>query len=190
MVLRQTGLREQEAIFLQWVDLDFGRKMLRVRSNPKEGFTIKDKEERVVPIPDALVKDLKSWKAARPKAQFVLGTGIDHPNAKLLRGLKRLVYRAGLNCGTCDGRVTRNECRKWNLHAFPRSYATSLSRTGIDARTIMALMGLRHRMVGISYTDPSVINVFNLFSAANRKDQIGLHRIIYKFNTSHHFNDS
>lgn len=141
MVLRQTGLREREAIFLQWGEIDFGRKMLRVRSNPKEGFTIKDKEERDVPIPDALVKDLKSWKAARPKAQFVLGTGTDRPNTKLLRGLKRLVYRAGLNCGTCDGCVARNECRKWNLHAFRRSYATSLSRAGIDARTIMALMG-------------------------------------------------
>ena len=56
----------------------------------QRGFTIEDKEVRGIPLPDALVKDLKAWKATRLKTQYVLGTDTDRPNKKLLRGLKRL----------------------------------------------------------------------------------------------------
>lgn len=140
-VLRMVGLREQEAVHLQWADIDLSAKTLHVRSKPEHGFTVKDKEERAVPLPDELVRVLKKWKKERPNAVWVLGTKGDQPNRKWLRGLKRLAKRAGLNCGQCEGCRERQECRHWTLHSFRRSYATSLARAGVDVHAIRDLLG-------------------------------------------------
>ena len=153
-VLRMAGLREQEAVHLQWQDVDFKRGMLLVRSKPKMGFTIKDKEERDVPMPDALVDVLKKWKAERPKTELVLGTRGDKPNRKWLRALKRLARRAKLNCGRCDPCKERQECAHWTLHSFRWSYATRLAQNGVDVRTIMGLMGHSDIQTTLRYLAP------------------------------------
>ncbi len=140
-LLRMTGLREQEAMYLAWSDLDWSRKILRVQSKPTEGFKIKDKEERDIPMPGALITILMAWRKEHPEARWVVGTAKDQPNTKLLRSIKRLASRAGLNCGSCEGCLKVKECRRWTLHSFRRSYATTLSRANVDNRTIMALMG-------------------------------------------------
>jgi integrase len=141
-VLRMAGLREQEAIFLQWPDIELASGVIKVRSKPKLGFKIKDKEQRDVAIPAELVRVLKAWKRKRPDAKFVLGTEGDRPNYKMLRSLKRLARRAGLNCGRCDGcQADHQECREFTLHSFRRSYATELSKRGIPVRTIMQQLG-------------------------------------------------
>jgi integrase len=141
-VLRMAGLREQEAIYLQWPDVDFHRGVIEVRSKPRYKFKIKDSEERDVAIPAALVTVLEGWKSKRPKSTWVVGTKSDRPNFKLLRSLKRLARRAGLNCGTCEGcRSKHQECRDFTLHSFRRSYATELSRRGVPLRTIMDQLG-------------------------------------------------
>ena len=153
-LLRMTGLREQEAMYLAWTDLDLSRKTLRVQSKPAEGFRIKDKEERDIPLPDILVGMLKLWREGNPNTKWVVGTSRDQPNTKLLRTIKRLAGRAGLNCGTCTGCERTGECRRWTLHSFRRSYATTLSRGGVDNRTIMALMGHSDLATVLRYLAP------------------------------------
>ena len=144
-VLRMTGLREMEAVHLEWADIDYGRKLVHVRSKPEYGHAIKDKEERDVPLPDALVKVLTAWRAERDpdgKQTLVLGTAKDKPQTKWLRLIKRAALDAGINCGRCDGcKSDRQECQGYTLHSFRRTYATSLSRKGIDVRTLMDLLG-------------------------------------------------
>jgi integrase len=140
-VLRMAGLREQEAVHLQWADIDLSTKSLHVRSKPEHGFMVKDREERSIPLPDELVKVLRQWKKERPNTVWVLGTAGDQPNRKWLRSLKRLAKRAGLNCGQCEGCRERGECRHWTLHSFRRSYATSLARAGVDVHAIRDLLG-------------------------------------------------
>jgi integrase/recombinase XerD len=63
-----TGLRKRELYFLSWHDLDLDRGILRVTGDNKEGFSPKDYEERVIPIPADLVELLK--KLSR-KSQWV-----------------------------------------------------------------------------------------------------------------------
>jgi integrase len=153
-VLRMAGLREQEAMHLQWPDIDFNRGLLLVRSKPKMGFLIKDKEERDVPMPDALVKVLQEWRAGNRHTQLVLGTKGDRPNRKWLRSLKRLARKAKLNCNRCDACRKRQECEHWTLHSFRRSYATQLAQNGVDVRTIMALMGHSDLQTVLKYLAP------------------------------------
>ena len=55
-VLLQTGVREQEAMYLEWTDIDPDRKVLSLRSKVKRfGFRLKDFEERELPINDDLL---------------------------------------------------------------------------------------------------------------------------------------
>jgi integrase len=130
-VLRMAGLREREAIYLQWPDIDFRRGVIKVKSKLAYGFEIKDKEERDVAMPEALVKVLKAWHKKRPSANWVLGTKRDGPSTHMLRSLKRLARRAGLNCGRCKGCLSKHqECKEFTLHTFRRSYATMLRGRG------------------------------------------------------------
>jgi len=50
-ILLQTGVREREAMFLEWDDIDPKRKVLKLQSKVKRwGFRLKDFEERELPL--------------------------------------------------------------------------------------------------------------------------------------------
>ena len=135
------GLREQELMHVEYADVDFARGTLHVRSKPKWGFAIKDKEERSVPVPSELLAMMKAHQSERGDKGLITRTSGNLPNQKLLRTLKRLVKAAGLNCGTCSACNERGECERWFLHKFRSTYATSLLRGGMDPRTVMKLTG-------------------------------------------------
>jgi integrase len=140
-LLLKTGLREQEVMYLEWDDIDVATQTLTIHSKASLGFRIKDKEERSLPIPLDLLDRLKSYRAANPDKRFVIGNEKDRPHTKLLRLLKGLVKKAGLNCERCESCMTRQECEKWFLHKFRATYCTQLLRSGLDLRTVQALMG-------------------------------------------------
>ena len=56
------GLRELEIVYLEWSDIHWQDKILRVQGKPYWGFTVKDSEQRDVPIPDDLLAHLETWK--------------------------------------------------------------------------------------------------------------------------------
>jgi integrase len=141
MLALKCGLREQELMHVQWSDVNLHKKTLLVRSKPDWGFSIKDKEERSLPIPDDLIALLERYKAENKGQLFITGTSGNKPNTHLLRMLKRLAKAAGLNCGSCKPCIERNECEEWYLHKFRSSYATALLRSGLDVRSVMKLMG-------------------------------------------------
>jgi integrase len=140
-VLLMTGLREQEAMYLEWPDISHSNKTLTIHSKPNLGFRIKDKEERSVPIPNELLKMLNTYQKTNPKKRFVLGNVKDRPNTHLLRLLKSLVRKAGLNCGHCEGCKDREECERWFLHKFRATCCTQWLRSGLDLRTVQQMMG-------------------------------------------------
>lgn len=142
MLALTCGLRDQELIHLEWLDVDLRAKVLLVRSKIKHGFKVKDSEQRELPLTDELIAGLIDWRDKRMGFSLVLGTKSDKPNYKLLRALKRMAKRAGLNCGHCDGcKGRQGECQEWNLHRFRRTYATTLLRNGVDLATVQKLMG-------------------------------------------------
>jgi len=136
------GLRDQEIVYLEWPDIHRQDKVLRVSSKPRYEFRVKDSEERDIPIPDDLLAELKAWQEQHPKGGLLFNTKRGYPNRKLLRILKRLAKRAGLNCGQCEGcKSPLKECQEWTLHKFRRTYCTTLLRSGLDLRTVQAYMG-------------------------------------------------
>jgi integrase len=139
-----TGLREREAMHLEWRDISWAHRILQVRSKPQYEHKIKDCEERDLPVPKVLVKMLEHYRKQHPDDRLVFGRGggtVDEPDGHLLRRLKSLVRQAGLNCGSCETCKASNECENYTLHTFRRTYITTLLRNGTDLRTCMVLSG-------------------------------------------------
>jgi integrase len=136
------GLREQELLFSEWSDVDWNQSVYRVQGKPSRGFAVKDKQQRDVPIPADLLTILSQWHKTNPKSALIIGTASDKPNKHLLRTLKRLAKRTGLNCGKCDGcKGKLGECSEWTLHEFRRTYITTLLRSGLDLKTVQHYAG-------------------------------------------------
>jgi integrase len=140
-ILLKCGLREQEAMYLEWSQLDLERGVLRVQANPRYRFKVKDCEARAITIPSDLLARLKAYRKLHPNVRLVTGTKTDRPNAKLLRTLKRHVNKAKLACGQCRGCEEHKECSNWFLHKFRATCITMWLRSGMDLRTVMKLSG-------------------------------------------------
>jgi len=154
-LLLKTGMRDQEAIHLRWSNIAFDRGVLRVRSNPEWDFKVKDSDQRDIPVPVDLLDRLKAYRETHSGGKLVAGTASGSPDTKLLRKLKRLVKRAGLNCGECKACVEREECEHWYLHKFRATYITALLRSGMDIRTVMKLSGHADLASVMRYLSPA-----------------------------------
>jgi len=117
-----TGMREQEVMYATWHDVDFNRQTAKISEKLDLGFTPKDKEERVIPVPDTLVTLLKSRRLRYPGTKLIFPLPDGRPNGHMLRVLKRLAERAGLV--------------STGLHKFRKTFATMHHEAGVPARTI------------------------------------------------------
>jgi integrase/recombinase XerD len=142
-----TGVREQEAMYATWADVDFNRKKFFVREKHDQlVFTPKDHEERSIPIPDSLLDLLRARRKRLPHARLIFPASDGRLDYHFLRVLQDLAFRAGLNCGECfnkKGRCCSNHamCHRWGLHRFRKTFATMHHEAGVSVRTIQRWLG-------------------------------------------------
>ncbi len=150
------GLRDRELMHAEFSDINRSEKTFRVQGKPQWKFKVKTHEQRDVPVPDALLEELKNWKAHRAGKALILGTGTEKPNTKLLLMLKNLARKAKLNCGRCAGCRSKNRaCGEYTLHRFRRTYITTLLRNGVDLRTVQAYAGHKDIASTMRYLRPA-----------------------------------
>jgi integrase len=140
------GMREREVMFAAWRDIDFERGLFHVTEKLDVGFTIKDKEERLIPVPTRLLDDLKKKHQTRANDRWIFPTDRGQPDGHMLRRLQKLGLRAKLNCGECrtrSGTSCKADacCKKLGLHKFRRTYATLHHENGVSLRTLMSWLG-------------------------------------------------
>jgi len=145
-----SGFRDQEAQHVCWRDLDFRHSHVRVTAKAIWDFRPKNWEERVVPLPSALIDQLQRLKETRNAlpAQLVFPNKRGNPNSENDAIVKRVAERAKLNCGQC---VTKHGnkcaegpyCQHFFLHKFRHTFATEHLRHGVDIRTLQTWMGHR-----------------------------------------------
>jgi integrase/recombinase XerD len=148
-----TGLREQEVQFACWSDLDLVAKTYTVTEHLDLGFRPKDKEEGSIPIPVSLVELLQERRKRHPRTRLIFPGSNGKPNGHLLRSIKALALKAGLNCGHCINKAgkscaTHPVCRNFVLHKFRKTFATLHHKNGLPARTLMRL--LRHSSLDVT----------------------------------------
>lgn len=145
-----SGFRDQEAQHVCWRDLDFRHSQVRVTAKALWDFRPKNWEERVVPLPSALIDQLQRLKEKRNAvpAQLLFPNKRGNPNSENDTIVKRVAHRAKLNCGQC---VTKHGnrcaegpyCHHFFLHKFRHTFATEHLRHGVDIRTLQTWMGHR-----------------------------------------------
>lgn len=147
-----TGERDEEVQHTTWDDIDFQRKCVRVTEKRELGFKPKDKEEREIPVPVALLDALKEHKTRQTLSRIpnpsnlLFPTSQGRPDKKFENKLKKIAHRAGLNCGRCASRFNHRcadgpHCGKWFLHKFRHTYATSNLEGGVSIRTLQEWLG-------------------------------------------------
>jgi integrase len=157
------GLREQEAMYLEWSQIDFKNKVLRVKANPRFKFKVKDKEQRDIPMGTELVERLRAHYKSNPFQRLVCGTINDEPNDRMWAQLKIVVNRAGLQCKVCETctREKDPQCGHWWLHKFRATCITMWLRSkemggaGWDVRTVMKFSGHASLDVVLRYLRPA-----------------------------------
>lgn len=145
-----SGFRDQEIRYVEYLDLDFRHDLVRVTAKPEWDFTPKNWEERVVPLPHALMERLqkrKERKKARPH-DLIFGNTKGRPDSEMDMVVKRVAERARLNCGRCETEHGNKcaggpYCMNFFLHKFRHTYATNHLRDGVDIRTVQQWLGHR-----------------------------------------------
>ncbi len=129
----RTGVRDEEAAYMEWKDIDFKRKQVIVREKPGI-WKPKDKEQRNIPVEDGvLLKRLEARRARQePSSHLVFPNTLGSPDMHLIRQLHKIVAKAADIGLEIEGVPT--------LHRFRRTYA-SMMISHSDLQTVSGLLG-------------------------------------------------
>ncbi|MFH1692095.1 MAG: tyrosine-type recombinase/integrase [Candidatus Omnitrophota bacterium] len=122
-----TGMRKSELEHLEWSDIDFERRKIKIQV--KDNWKPKT-IEREIPINDGLLEVLKQHRASsRNGCSFVF-----HKKSKPIEpnSLRKKLMTITKNCGFAD--VTK-------LHSLRHTFASHLVMNGVDLPTVKKLMG-------------------------------------------------
>ena len=162
MFFLATGARDQEVQFATWEDINFEKKIFKVRTKEYRKITpsgslglvktwkTKTHENRDIHLSQEVVELLKARKAdkTRPQAsaRWIFPNNEGNPNGKFLFQFKRIAHRAGLNCGHCmrPQGTCENEaqgCERHYIHRLRSTCITFWLQQGVDVRTVMEWAG-------------------------------------------------
>jgi integrase/recombinase XerD len=133
----ETGTREQEGKYACWPDLDLDGKTYSIQEHLDLGFLPKDSEEGTIRISDSLVEIFRARRKRYPGRLIFPGPD-GKPDGHLLRIIKELGLRAGINCGYCTNKAglscaSHPVCHEVILHKLRKTYASKLSRKGFPS---------------------------------------------------------
>jgi integrase len=137
-----SGFREQEVMYLNWTDVNFELRTVRVTAKPNLGFYPKRWEDREVPAPVELLEELRKL-THHPNCQFVFPSPTGNREQHMLDHCKAIAMRAEL------------DPTKFDLKTFRSTYATGMLRRGFDIRTVQHWMGHKSLETTMRYLAPA-----------------------------------
>lgn len=127
MILLHTGMRRGEVANLEWDDVDFERKVIKIRQ--KDGWLPKGKREREIPINEVLYELLLKMRKESERSSVVDKNGVKRYDRALWENFWRLAKRLGV--------------KNVNIHTFRHTFASYLIMSGVDLVTVKELLGHR-----------------------------------------------
>ncbi len=130
LLLYGGGLRVSEACALRWDQIQFQQKTLRLIG--------KGSKERIVVVPELVIKSLLSWRKEFTGGEYVFGDSALNP-----RTAYEMVRQSGLRAGLL---------KPLHPHALRHSFATHLLTSGANLRTLQELLGHESLQATEKYT--------------------------------------
>jgi integrase/recombinase XerD len=137
-----SGAREQEVQHAEWTDLINDRAFL-IKEKPQWGFKPKGRKERMVPLPESLIEDLREAQKTSKNSLIFPHLKNGRPDGHLLRRLKAVVKRANLQA----------TYGLWTLHVFRHTFGTMHLQSGVRLRTVQKWMGHKDIQTTQQYLD-------------------------------------
>jgi len=127
VILLHTGMRRGELANLEWDNVDFERKVIRITT--KEGWSPKGKEERDIQINDVLYDLLLKMRKESNGSSVVEKNNVKRYDRALWENFWRLAKKLGI--------------KNVNIHTFRHTFASYLIMSGVDLVTVKELLGHR-----------------------------------------------
>jgi len=127
MILLHTGMRRGELANLEWDDVDFERKVIKITT--KERWSPKGKREREISINDELFDLLLKMRKESNGSSVVEKNNVKRYDRALWENFWRLAKKLGI--------------KNVNIHTFRHTFASYLIMSGVDLVTVMELLGHR-----------------------------------------------
>ncbi|MFZ4619613.1 MAG: tyrosine-type recombinase/integrase [Bacteroidota bacterium] len=123
-----TGMRLSEIASLQWSDIDLEGKVIRIRS--KEGFTVKNKRNRSIPLSDVIVFLLRKRKIdIKDNCPFLFHhSGKKYTKDFVTKKFKRIIKRTTLT-------------QSLHFHSLRHSFCSNLVKNGVSLYQVQKLAG-------------------------------------------------
>lgn len=133
-----TGMRAGELLALKWHDIDFGKKQVEIRKsiwNQRVGPTKTQESEKTMPLDDAMIADLRAWRAETPynkdgdwvfASPCMQGKHPFWPNS-LMWNIRKQAKQAGIT-------------KHISWHVFRHTFSTLLAANDEDVKTVQSLM--------------------------------------------------
>lgn len=151
------GLRRSEACALSWRNIDWKNKTMRITHTASSKGEIRkltknDASRRTLPLTDADIDFLTSWKKTQEHYKKVAGNSYDHSNDGYI-----CLHPDGkrITPALCTDRwgkfLKNNNLEKIRFHDLRASYATSLLGVGVPIRSASTLMGHKKPITMLKY---------------------------------------
>jgi integrase/recombinase XerC len=154
-VLYQTGMRQAELLGLQDVDVDIHQRQIRVFG--------KRRKERIIPIGDSLVEQIKKYLNVRNEFQDVGAFFVRVCDKKgVVPMTKGVLYRI-----VCARMGEVSTLKKHSPHVLRHTFATTMLDNGADIRTIQSLMGHASLAATQVYTHTTFEQIKKIYKTAH-----------------------
>ena len=153
-LLYQTGMRQAELLNLTDADIDLNQGQIRIFG--------KRRKERIVPIGDKLIEQIKEYMAARD-AETINNQQSTINNVKFFPNLTK--YTLYNIVRTRMGEVST--LKKHSPHVLRHTFATTMLDNGADIRTIQELLGHASLSTTSIYTHTTFEQIKRVYNATH-----------------------
>jgi integrase len=125
----RTGLRLGEILALEWGDIDFVKRRVRVERSHHRGHTTSTKADKVlnIPVTKSVVEALKSYRHLKGDLVFSRKDG-EHLNRDMIKHpFERVMKAAGLH--------------RIRIHDMRHSFASQLVMAGVPLKAVAEFLG-------------------------------------------------